>query len=160
MIDLRPVGYVIGLMVVMLGLTMLAPMGVDMLDGQGHWPVFAQSAMVTTLIGAVVALSCQSGTHEGLTLQQTFILTTGVWVALPIFGAMASQTVFNLVDTAMVGRLGPQAIAGVGIGSFLAWLSATIVIGMSAGVQASGICPSPAKRPEVGSNPIQPAPGA
>ena len=88
MIDLRPVGYVIGLMVVMLGLTMLAPMGVDMLDGQGHWPVFAQSAMVTTLIGAFVALSCQSGTHEGLTLQQTFILTTGVWVALPIFGAI------------------------------------------------------------------------
>lgn len=58
-------------------------------------------------------------------------------LALPIFAAMASQTVFNLVDTAMVGRLGPQAIAGVGIGSFLAWLSATIVLGMSAGVQAS-----------------------
>lgn len=58
-------------------------------------------------------------------------------LALPIFAAMASQTVFNLVDTAMVGRLGPTAIAGVGIGSFLAWLSATIVLGMSSGVQAS-----------------------
>ena len=27
------------------------------------------------------------------------------------------------------------------------------------GEQASGICPSPASRPEVGSSPIQPAPG-
>ncbi len=58
-------------------------------------------------------------------------------LALPIFAAMASQTVLNIVDTAMVGRLGPTAIAGVGIGSFLAWLSATIVLGMSSGVQAS-----------------------
>jgi len=58
-------------------------------------------------------------------------------LALPIFAAMASQTVLNIVDTAMVGRLGATAIAGVGIGSFLAWLSATIVLGMSSGVQAS-----------------------
>ena len=58
-------------------------------------------------------------------------------LALPIFGAMASQTVLNLVDTAMVGRLGPASIAGVGIGSFLAFLSATIVLGMNSGVQAT-----------------------
>lgn len=58
-------------------------------------------------------------------------------LALPVFAAMASQTVLNIVDTAMVGRLGATAIAGVGIGSFLAWLCATIVLGMSAGVQAS-----------------------
>ncbi|MGI9407694.1 MAG: MATE family efflux transporter, partial [Hyphomicrobiaceae bacterium] len=58
-------------------------------------------------------------------------------LALPVFAAMASQAVLNIVDTAMVGRLGATAIAGVGIGSFLAWLSATVVLGMSSGVQAS-----------------------
>ncbi|MGI9407702.1 MAG: MATE family efflux transporter, partial [Hyphomicrobiaceae bacterium] len=58
-------------------------------------------------------------------------------LALPVFAAMASQAVLNIVDTAMVGRLGSTAIAGVGIGSFLAWLCATVVVGMSSGVQAS-----------------------
>ncbi|MEP3510120.1 MAG: TrkH family potassium uptake protein, partial [Lentilitoribacter sp.] len=33
-------------------------------------------------------LSCSNGVKQGLTIQQTFILTTGVWVALPLFGAI------------------------------------------------------------------------
>lgn len=88
MFDLRPVGYVIGLMVAMLGLTMLIPMGVDLMDGNGHWPVFLESALFTFLIGGLVSLACQDGNRPGLSLQQTFILTTGVWVALPLFGAL------------------------------------------------------------------------
>ncbi|WP_439109515.1 TrkH family potassium uptake protein [Lentibacter sp.] len=88
MFDLRPVGYVIGLLVAALGLTMLAPMVIDMVDGRGHWPAFAESAVITMLVGGLVALSCQNGVKEGLNIQQTFLLTTGVWVALPIFGAL------------------------------------------------------------------------
>lgn len=101
MIDLRPVGYVIGLMVAMLGLTMLFPMGVDLLDGNEHWQVFLQSALFTFLIGGLVALACQDGNRPGLTLQQTFILTTGVWLALPMFGALPfilGATEARLVD--------------------------------------------------------------
>ncbi|MEQ8290583.1 MAG: TrkH family potassium uptake protein [Roseovarius sp.] len=86
--DLRPVAYVLGLLVMALGLTMLAPMLVDIADGRGHWPVFAESAILTVLSGGLVALACRNGGREGLTLQQTFLLTTGVWVALPIFGAI------------------------------------------------------------------------
>lgn len=67
---------------------MLAPMMMDIIDGQGHWPVFAESALFTVLVGGLVALACQSGNQQGLTLQQTFMLTTGVWLALPIFGAL------------------------------------------------------------------------
>ncbi len=88
MIDLRPVGYVIGLLVALLGLAMFLPLLVDLADGQGHWPAFAQSAVLTVMSGGLIALSCQNGTREGLTIQQTFILTTLVWVALPIFGAL------------------------------------------------------------------------
>ncbi|SHG55389.1 TrkH family potassium uptake protein [Cognatishimia maritima] len=88
MFDLRPVGYVIGLMVAMLGLTMLIPMVVDMIDGNGHWPAFLESALFTFLTGGLVALSCQDGNRPGLTLHQTFVLTTGVWLALPLFGAL------------------------------------------------------------------------
>ena len=88
MIDLRPVGYVIGLLVLALGVAMVLPMLVDIAEARGHWPVFAESAVITMLIGGLVALACRNGVREGLTIQQTFLLTTGVWVALPFFGAI------------------------------------------------------------------------
>jgi trk system potassium uptake protein TrkH len=88
MIDLRPVGYVIGLLVAALGLTMVIPLFVDIAEGRGHWPAFAESAILSVVIGSLTALACQNGIREGLTLQQTFLLTTGVWAALPVFGAL------------------------------------------------------------------------
>ena len=88
MLDLRPVGYVIGLLVAVLGLTMILPMMLDIAEGRGHWQVFMQSAIFTVLTGGLIAMSCANGVQEGLTIQQTFILTTGVWVALPVFGAI------------------------------------------------------------------------
>lgn len=88
MFDLRPVGYVIGLLVASLGLTMLAPMAVDMAQGNGHWPVFLESFVVTTLTGGLVALACANGVGEGLSLRQTFLLTSLVWLTLPVFGAI------------------------------------------------------------------------
>ncbi|MEI4195928.1 TrkH family potassium uptake protein [Roseovarius sp. E0-M6] len=101
MLDFRPVGYVIGLTVLALGLTMVLPMLVDIAEGRGHWPVFAESALLTVLTGGLVALSCRNGVREGLTIQQTFLLTTGVWVVLPIFGAlplMMGATGLDLTD--------------------------------------------------------------
>lgn len=88
MFDLRPVGYVIGLMVAMLGLTMFVPMFVDLAEGRGHWPAFFQSGVLSVLVGGLVSLSCQTGNKQGLTIQQTFLLTTGVWLTLPLFGAL------------------------------------------------------------------------
>lgn len=88
MLDFRPVGYVIGLMVVALGLAMILPMLVDIAEGRGHWPVFAESTVLTILIGGSVSLACRNGVREGLSIQQTFLLTTGVWVTLPLFGAL------------------------------------------------------------------------
>ncbi|THH37396.1 TrkH family potassium uptake protein [Aliishimia ponticola] len=88
MVDLRPVGYVIGLLLTVLGATMLLPLLVDVAEGLGHWPVFMQSAALTMLIGGFLALSCANGVREGLTLQETFLLVTSVWLFLPIFGAL------------------------------------------------------------------------
>lgn len=88
MFDLRPVGYVIGLLVAILGLAMLLPMLADLAQGNRHWWVFLESAILTFLTGGLVALSCQSGKGRGLSIQQTFLLTTGVWIALPVFGAL------------------------------------------------------------------------
>ncbi|WP_300517104.1 TrkH family potassium uptake protein [Aliiroseovarius sp.] len=88
MLDLRPVGYVIGLLIAVLGATMLIPMGIDLAVGSPDWIVFLQSAVITMLIGGSVALATSNGVGQGLNIQQTFILTTGVWVALPLFGAL------------------------------------------------------------------------
>ncbi|QIE46078.1 TrkH family potassium uptake protein [Pseudohalocynthiibacter aestuariivivens] len=88
MMDLRPVGYVIGLTVMALGLTMVLPLVLDIAEGRGEWTVFAQSSILTVLTGGLVALTCRNGVQAGLTIQQTFLLTTGVWVVLPLFGAL------------------------------------------------------------------------
>lgn len=88
MIDVRPVAYVIGLLVACLGGTMLLPLLVDLAEGRGEWPVFLECATITILAGGLTALSCANAVKQSLTLQQTFLLTTGVWVALPVFGAL------------------------------------------------------------------------
>ncbi len=88
MFDIRPVAYVIGLLVTTLGATMLLPMLVDIAEGRGEWHVFLESSLVTMLSGGLVALACANGVKEGLTLQQTFLLTVTVWVALPLFGGI------------------------------------------------------------------------
>ena len=88
MFEMRPVGYVIGLLVAVLGLTMLVPMFIDLRAGNGHWVVFAESAIITVLVGALVSMSCANAVSAGLTIRQTFLLTTFVWVALPGFGTL------------------------------------------------------------------------
>ncbi|WP_158964383.1 TrkH family potassium uptake protein [Chachezhania sediminis] len=86
--DLRPVGYVIGLLVTILGATMVVPLIVDLMEGTGHWTVFLESMLITVCFGVLIATACANGVKEGLTIQQTFLVTTLVWVALPVFGAL------------------------------------------------------------------------
>ena len=88
MLDLRPAGYVIGLLVAALGTTMLAPMAADLIAGNGHWIAFFESGIITILIGCGIALACANGVTARLSLRQTFILTFLVWLTLPIFGAL------------------------------------------------------------------------
>ncbi len=88
MLDLRPVAYVIGLLVAILGATMVFPFLIDLYDGQGHWPVFLESGLICILAGGLLALSCGNAVQQGLSIRQTFLLTTLVWAALPLFGAI------------------------------------------------------------------------
>lgn len=88
MLDLRPVGYVIGLLVAALGAMMLFPMAMDWASGSDHWRVYLQCAVIAFVGGGLTALACASGTGKGLNLQQIFVLTTGTWVAMPLIGAM------------------------------------------------------------------------
>lgn len=57
-------------------------------------------------------------------------------LALPIIGGMGSQILLNLVDTFMVSQLGKNAVAAVGMASFVNFLCIAFITGMSSGVQA------------------------
>ena len=57
-------------------------------------------------------------------------------IGIPIIGGMLSQSLINLVDAAMVGRLGEVALAGVGVGSYASFIVVSSVMGLSSGVQA------------------------
>lgn len=88
MLDLRPVGYVIGLLVAILGATMALPLAADLIQGNDDWPVFLKSGTITVLTGSLVALSCANGVRDRLSIQQTFLIATIVWAALPLFGSL------------------------------------------------------------------------
>ena len=67
---------------------MFAPLAADIGEDNGHWPVFAISAAITIISGGFLALASSNGTHVGLDIQKTFLLTTLVWVVLSIFASI------------------------------------------------------------------------
>ena len=58
-------------------------------------------------------------------------------LALPIMGGMISQNIMNLVDTAMLGVLGDEALASVGLAQFSTFTCGAFIIGLATGVQAT-----------------------
>ncbi|MFT7057618.1 MAG: trk system potassium uptake protein TrkH [Pseudorhodobacter sp.] len=123
MIDLRPVGYVIGLLLVTLGAMMLFPMALDYASGDENWQAFLEAAIVTALFGAMMSLACANaaGSGRGITLRESFLLTTGTWVALPLFGALPfmfgapDATLTNAVFEAVSGMTTTGTTVFVGL---------------------------------------------
>ncbi len=65
MFDLRPVGYVVGWLVLALGAMMSFPLAIDIADGNGEWHVFLRSMLLTVMIGAALALACANAHARG-----------------------------------------------------------------------------------------------
>lgn len=57
-------------------------------------------------------------------------------LSLPIIAAQISQNIVNLIDTAMVGRIGANALAAIGICAFVTFVFQGGLLGISTGVQA------------------------
>lgn len=55
-------------------------------------------------------------------------------ITTPVLLGQLSYTLMGVIDTAMVGRLGVAALAGVGIGNILVWWLLSLFWGMLAGV--------------------------
>ena len=100
MIDFRPIAQPIGRIIATLGVSMLIPMVVDWWHGSAHWEAFLQCAVLTFVIGIMISVTSR-GKYTSVSLQQAFLLTSGLWLILPIFGAlpfMLGEPHANFVD--------------------------------------------------------------
>ena len=87
MLDLRPVFFVVGLMVAALGAAMFAPMMVDLAYQDRSWRTFGVSGILTALLGAALALATYTP-KPVLRARGAFLLTVLSWVALSAFAAL------------------------------------------------------------------------
>ncbi|WP_323038112.1 TrkH family potassium uptake protein [Pararhodobacter sp.] len=88
MIDIRPVANIIGWLLMTLGVIMLGPLIVDLANDSPDWRVFLLSSFVTVISGGVLVLATSNSLKQGLTLRQSFLMTTLTWCVLPLFGAI------------------------------------------------------------------------
>lgn len=71
-----------------------------------------------------------------LIFPQDKIIFKAVWVlALPVIVSNLSRVLMSLVDVAMVGHLGPEALAATGMGGMLIWGALSLVLGIRTSVQ-------------------------
>jgi trk system potassium uptake protein TrkH len=83
MIEIRPVGYILGWLLLWLGAMMIVPLVVDVFHRHPNAQAFAMSAVLTMVLGGSVAVACAGGDETDLTLRQGFLLTTGAWTIFP-----------------------------------------------------------------------------
>jgi trk system potassium uptake protein TrkH len=84
---LGPVLFVIGMLLIPLGLGMVVPAIVDAGADHEDWTVFMTAAGVTVFFGALLMLSNRSPRFT-LDRRQAFLLTTLSWVIMPAFAAL------------------------------------------------------------------------
>ncbi|HEY8352641.1 MAG TPA: TrkH family potassium uptake protein [Sphingomonadales bacterium] len=87
MLDLRPVLYINGLLLIVLGLGMAVPIAIDLYYANPDWQVFLAAAGVTEFIGVALVFT-NRGAGMRLAMRQAFLLTSSVWLILPAFGAL------------------------------------------------------------------------
>lgn len=83
---LRPILFVVGILLIALGIAMFAPVIVELYVGSEEWQAFGVAGVVTTFIGSALWIA-NRGSISNLTIQQAFILTTLSWLALVTFAA-------------------------------------------------------------------------
>jgi len=87
MLDMRPVLYTLGSLVLMLAGGMFVPVLFDLLAGHQDWKVFVIAAFLTATVGGMFMLA-NRGTGDAINLKQAFLLTFLAWSTLPAFAAL------------------------------------------------------------------------
>jgi len=86
-LDVRPIFYVIGSLLLVLSVAKLAPLAVDLAVGHPDWQVFAVSSALTLFFGVLFMLTNRTS-GISLNLRQTFVLTSASWVAVCLFSSL------------------------------------------------------------------------
>lgn len=85
MIDIRPVGHILGWLTALFGALMAVPMVFDLLEGDPNARAFAVSAVLVIVFGSATAIACREEATGKLSLRQGFLLTTAAWALFPAF---------------------------------------------------------------------------
>ena len=91
MIDIRPVGHILGWLVLVLGLLMVPCILIDIYDGNPNAREFALAAVITIVTGAGIAVACAGAGPPDLDLRQGFLLTSGAWAIFPAVAGAAAD---------------------------------------------------------------------
>ena len=87
MIDIRPVLFVVGILLTTLAGFMFIPALADAVVGNPDWRVFLAAAFFTLFVGVTLVLTNRAGPVR-LGVRQTFLLTTMAWVVMAAFAAL------------------------------------------------------------------------
>ncbi len=88
MLDLRPVGYILGRLLLVLGALMLVPAALDVFMDNGNAAGFVKSSLFTTGLGGLFVLTTRNAMGRSIDNRLAFLLTFVIWVVLPLFGAL------------------------------------------------------------------------
>lgn len=100
-LNLRPVAATLGILLAILGASMLLPAAVDFASGSSRdLSAFLGASAITIFVGVLLWTSGRASAVQKLDLRQAFLLTTSVWVVLTVFAALplmwgASQLSFT-----------------------------------------------------------------
>lgn len=84
--DMRPILYVIGILLCTLAASMILPIIADLAVDHKNWKVFLLCMTFTFFFGGALVLT-NSGERFHMTVRQTFVMTTLSWIVLAIAGA-------------------------------------------------------------------------
>ena len=87
-LSLRPVAATLGIVLSILGVSMLLPAIVDFAARSGGQGAFVGASAITVFVGVLLWMSGRSAVVRKLDLRQAFLLTTCVWLVLSVFGAL------------------------------------------------------------------------
>lgn len=100
MIDIRPIIFIVGLLLSTLGCAMLLPAAIDIAFGNEDWVAFAGASVTTLFFGMGMVFSARTN-EARLTTRSAFLLTTVAWIALAAFAALPflwTDPAFNYTD--------------------------------------------------------------
>lgn len=87
MLELRPVSFLCGILIAVLGGIMLIPAVVDGIAGNATWKAFVLSALLTLFVGGAMVLTNRMDGMK-LNLRQAFLFTVLSWLSVAAFGAI------------------------------------------------------------------------